>query len=173
MNWVDFLILLFVVAGMVRGFSKGIIFELSGLLGLIIAIYVSRYHSTPFAEFIHDFFNVGKEYCPALGMVMAFIVSMIVVKGLAMLAVKLIKAISLGWLNSLLGALISTLKYVLAISIVMNVLGPINSKLNILDKHHAEDSVLCSSVMGFAPAILPLLNLNELFNIPKSIEDSI
>ncbi|MCQ2199674.1 MAG: CvpA family protein [Paludibacteraceae bacterium] len=172
MNWVDFLILLLVVAGMVRGFSKGVIFELSGLVGLVFAVYISRYHSTPFAEFIHEFFNVGNEYCPALGMVMAFIVSLIVVKGLAMLMVKLIKAVSLGWLNSLLGALISALKYALVISIVMNVLGPINARLNVLDKHHSEDSVLCSPVMSLAPSILPLLNLNELFNLPKNIEDS-
>lgn len=156
---------------MVRGFSKGVIFELSGFIGLIIAVYISRYHSTPFAEFIHDFFNVSNEYCPALGMIMAFIVSLMLVKALAMLSVKLIKAISLGWLNSLLGALISLLKYALVISIVINVLGPINEKLNI-SRQAADESVLCSPIKSIAPAILPMLNLNELFNIPKNIEDS-
>lgn len=172
MNWLDFLILLIIVAGMVRGFSKGLIFELSGLVGLIIAVYVSRYHSTPFAEFIHDFFNVGEEYCPALGMIMAFLVSLLLVKALAMCAQKLIKAISLGWLNSLLGALISIVKYTLVISVVFNVLGPINEKLHIMDAKHSEGSMLCEPVTKVAPTILPMLNINELFNIPKEIEDS-
>lgn len=157
---------------MVRGFSKGLIFELSGLVGLIIAVYVSRYHSTPFAEFIHSFFNVGMEYCPALGMIMAFIVSMILVKVLAMCAQKLIKAISLGWLNSLLGAFISVVKYTLVISVVFNVLGPINEKLHIMDEKHSEGSVLSGPVTKFAPTILPMLNINELFSIPKNVEDS-
>ena len=172
MNWLDFLILLLIVAGMVRGFSKGLIFELSGLVGLIIAVYVSRYHSSPFAEFIHGFFNVGMEYCPALGMIMAFIVSLILVKVLAMCAQKLIKAISLGWLNSLLGALISIVKYTLVISVVLNVLGPINEKLHVMDGKHSEGSVLCKPVTKFAPAVLPMLNINELFNIPKNVEES-
>jgi membrane protein required for colicin V production len=173
LNWLDFLILLLVVAGMVRGFSKGLIFELSGLIGLIIAVYVSRYHSSPFAEFIHSFFNVGMDYCPALGMIMAFIVSLILVKVLAMCAQRLIKAISLGWLNSLLGALISAVKYTLVISVVFNVLGPINEKLKLMDNKHSEGSVLCGPVTKFAPAVLPMLNISELFNIPKNIEDSI
>lgn len=172
MNWLDFLILLIVVAGMVRGFSKGLIFELSGLVGLIIAVYVSRYHSSPFASFIHSFFNVGLDYCPALGMIMAFFVSMLMVKVLAMCAQRLIKAISLGWLNSLLGALISIVKYTLVLSVVFNVLGPINEKLHIMDGKHSEGSVLCDPVTKFAPAVLPMLNINELFNIPKNIEDS-
>ncbi len=172
MNWLDFLILLLLVAGMVRGYSKGLIFELSGLVGLIIAVYVSRYHSSPFAEFIHSFFNVGMEYCPALGMVMAFMVSMLLVKVLAMCAQRLIKAVSLSWLNNLLGALISIVKYTLVISVVLNVLGPINEKLKIMDGKHSKESVLCEPVTKFAPTILPMLNINELFNIPKNIEDS-
>ncbi len=158
---------------MVRGFSKGLIFELSGLVGLIIAIYVSRYHSTPFAEFIHSFFNVGMEYCPALGMIMAFVVSMMLVKVLAICAQKLIKAISLGWLNKLLGALISIVKYTMVISIIFNVLGPINEKLHIMDSKHSEGSVLSEPVTKFAPAVLPMLDIHELFNIPKNVEESI
>lgn len=157
---------------MVRGFSKGLIFELSGLVGLIIAVYVSRYHSSPFAAFIHSFFNVGLDYCPALGMIMAFFVSMLMVKVLAMCAQRLIKAISLGWINSLLGALISIVKYTLVLSVVFNVLGPINEKLHIMDGKHSEGSVLCNPVTKFAPAVLPKLNIKELFNIPKNIEDS-
>ncbi|MCQ2189527.1 MAG: CvpA family protein [Paludibacteraceae bacterium] len=158
---------------MIRGFSKGLIFELSGLVGLIIAVYVSRYHSAPFAEFVHNFFNVGMEYCPALGMIMAFIVSMILVKALAMCAVKLIKAVSLGWLNSLLGAFVSAVKYTLVISVVFNVLGPINEKLKIMDGKHSEGSILCGVVTKFAPTVLPMLNINELFDIPKNIENSV
>lgn len=89
-----------------------------------------------------------------------------------MCAQKLIKAISLGWLNSLAGALISALKYALVISVVFNVLGPINEKLHIMEGKHSEDSVLCGPVTKLAPTILPMLNINELFNIPKNIEDS-
>lgn len=103
---------------------------------------------------------------------MAFFVSMLMVKVLAMCAQRLIKAISLGWLNSLLGALISIVKYTLVLSVVFNVLGPINEKLHIMDGKHSEGSVLCNPVTKFAPAILPMLNINELFNIPKNIEDS-
>ena len=89
-----------------------------------------------------------------------------------MCAQRLIKAISLGWLNSLLGALISAVKYTLVISVVFNVLGPINEKLKLMDNKHSEGSVLCDPVTKFAPAVLPMLNISELFNIPKNIEDS-
>lgn len=41
-----------------------------------------------------------------------------------------------------------------------------------MDGKHSEGSVLCDPVTKFAPAVLPMLNINELFNIPKNVEDS-
>lgn len=173
LNWLDFLILMLLIAGMVRGYSKGLIFEASGLIGLIIAVYISRYHSSPFASFIHNTFNVGMEYCPALGMVMAFILSLFFVKALAMIAQRFIKTISLGWLNRLLGVLFAGVKLLIVISVLFNVLGPINEKHKVVPPRHLEGSLLYGPVTNFAPTVLPKLKLKELVDLPKNIEDSI
>ena len=58
MNYIDIVILLFLLYGAFRGFSKGLIIEVATLAGLILGVFIAIRYS-PFTEgILKDFLNI-------------------------------------------------------------------------------------------------------------------
>ena len=64
MNYIDIVILLFLLYGAFRGFSKGLIIEVATLAGLILGVFIAIRYS-PFTEgILKDFLNITSRYFP-------------------------------------------------------------------------------------------------------------
>ena len=62
MNYIDIVILLFLLYGAFRGFSKGLIIEVATLAGLILGVFIAIRYS-PFTEgILKDFLNITSRY---------------------------------------------------------------------------------------------------------------
>ena len=108
MNYIDIVILLFLLYGAFRGFSKGLIIEVATLAGLILGVFIAIRYS-PFTEgILKDFLNITSRYLSYIALAVTFLLVVIAVYLLGKMLTRLVDIISLGLVNKLLGTLLGS-----------------------------------------------------------------
>lgn len=110
MNLLDLFILIPVVWGCVRGFSKGLIMELATLAGLILGIIAAWYFAGTASEYLRQYFTFGETTARIISYVAIFIVVMLLAYLIGKIIEKTVDLIALGWLNKILGAIVGLIK---------------------------------------------------------------
>ena len=117
MNYID--ILLFLLYGAFRGFSKGLIIEVATLAGLILGVFIAIRYS-PFTEgILKDFLNITSRYLSYIALAVTFLLVVIVVYLLGKMLTRLVDIISLGLVNKLLGTLLGIAKYFIMVCVLL------------------------------------------------------
>ncbi len=122
LNWLDILILVPLLAGLVRGLMRGFISEVIGLAVVILGVLGSRLFAPPFSAWLLKQFAWKSEVCDIVAYILVFLAIAIVLSILGSLLSKLLHAIHLGWVNRLLGGLAGILKLSLVILLAVYVM---------------------------------------------------
>jgi len=110
MNKIDFILLIILGFGLVRGFMRGLIIEMASLLAIVVGIYGAIHFSFFTASLLDKILPAKKQTLE----VVAFGITLIVLVLGVMLLAK-IKAAELGFLNRLGGALFGLLKSIVIV----------------------------------------------------------
>jgi membrane protein required for colicin V production len=101
MNWLDILILIGLAASVIGGFATGIVRGMVNLLGLLLGIFLAgQYYETAGGWF--GFIN-NTDIANAVGFIVIMAVVIIVASIIGTILHKVVSAITLGWLDHLLG----------------------------------------------------------------------
>jgi len=140
MNMFDIVILILVAYGLINGFIKGFIVEVSG----IIALGVGITGAFKFSEILGNYLIIYIDWEPKIIQIVSFILLFIgivyIISLLAKMLTKALKLILLGGINRLLGALFGILKWMLILCALTLVFKEANQILTLM-----EDSVLETS----------------------------
>jgi len=114
------LIVLIVVAFLgFAGLRRGLIEEAFKLIGLVLGSYLAiRYYSLGI-WLIKDIFSIAEGVQTVVGFLIVFLIVYFAVKILAMILKRLVKALSLVWLDRLTGFCFGVLKALLIMAIVV------------------------------------------------------
>lgn len=171
MNTIDIILGIFLLLGLVRGFFKGFLLELSGLLALIAGIYAAIHFSAPVQSFLSSFIGWEERYLSLLAFALTFFAVVIVISLIGKILTKMASLIALGIINRLLGAVFGLLKMAFLASIFLMFLN--QTQVMALEEETTESSILYEPVAKMAPLLLPTIireiNEGELFN-PSSEE---
>tara|TARA_B100000287_G_C20275587_1_gene639836 strand:- start:122 stop:664 length:543 start_codon:yes stop_codon:yes gene_type:complete len=138
MNYLDIIIIISLSYGLIKGFSKGIIKELTTLLALIMGIYIATNFSLYLENTVSDFLGVSKKALPLITFFLLFFVTFLLVRVFGGILDKLTKALSLGVISKILGAVFGVVKMI----IIMGFLYFIERENKILKKSIYNDSIL-------------------------------
>ncbi len=115
MYWLDIVLAIPMAWFVYKGFRKGLIFELSSLVGLVVGIYCS----IKFSKYVSTLIGIEGEY----SILVAFFVTFIAVYLLSLFLGKciegLMKMMKMGIMNNILGSVFGLLKCVCMLSVVM------------------------------------------------------
>lgn len=115
MYWLDIVLAIPMAWFVYKGFRKGLIFELSSLIGLVVGIYCS----IKFSKYVSTLIGIEGEY----SILVAFFVTFIAVYLLSLFLGKciegLMKMMKMGIMNNILGSVFGLLKCVCMLSVVM------------------------------------------------------
>ena len=171
MSTFDIIIIALLVFGFIRGLFKGFVMGLSGLIGIILSIYLAKYFSAPVIRFIEFLFGINQKISPIVGFIIVFLIALLLCHFLAVLIDKLISLIALGWLNKLLGGIFFFIKYLFIISVFINAFDFANNNLNIVNQRTKQKSKLYTPIQKIVPATLPFLHLENLLKyLPEETE---
>ena len=165
MNYLDIIITVPLLYGLIKGFSNGLIKEVTSLLALFIGVYVA----INFSEFLEpkliDIFDGYQEFAPVLAFAVLFLVSVLCIKLLGFIVDKLTKALALGVFSRIFGGVFGFLKVVVIFSFLIFVI----SDYNLLNKQDKEDSILFEPLTEIAKKLTPQLKKHQsiLYEIDK------
>ena len=167
MNLIDLTIIVFVLTASIRGFSKGIISEIIGLLSLITGAYIAIHFSEYFIEYLIKMFNVNEGIAQIISFTMVFISVFILLKMLGALLYKFTNALALGFLNKIAGFIFAGVKVFFLFGLILI----LEKNISIIPTQIKEGSVFYSPTMKMMNNITPKLNKKNLEQFKKNIEE--
>jgi len=126
MNFIDLIIIAIISFGIIRGYSKGLIVELSSFFGIFISFFIAGNIDNLLSQQIVKYVNLNIDIVNIISFIIIFGLSYSLIIFFAKGFTKLAKIIYLGLLNSLLGSVFGGLKLLLILLIVTKVIFSIN-----------------------------------------------
>ncbi|MCD4746342.1 MAG: CvpA family protein [Bacteroidales bacterium] len=173
MNYIDIIFIVPLIWFAYRGFSKGLIIEVTSLIALILGIYFGIYFSNYAADFLTGNFNINQRYIPVISFAVTFIIIVIVVFIIGRILEKFINLIALGFFNKVAGAFFGILKAAVILSIILFIINRFDDKF--ISKEKQDASFLYKPILKIAPIIL--FNIDEFdfskpsFKKPKKADE--
>lgn len=124
MNIVDIVLLGLLLIGAIRGFSKGIILEVAGLLGLFLALF-GAFQLVDWGVQLLIGYNesINETLLPVIAFVILFVLILVGVYLLGRIVKAAFHITPFGFLDNLVGCFVGILKWALGISLFFWVLG--------------------------------------------------
>jgi membrane protein required for colicin V production len=157
MNWIDAAIVVILVISMVMGFINGFVKEVASLAALILGIWGAIKFSSFTAAKLYDYFDLTGKYVGIVAFIITFILIVILIHFIGIIADKIVNAVSLGFINRLLGIVFGFLKSVLIMSVFIAVLKAVDSHKPFLPKTKIEESMFFNPISDIAPMIFPII----------------
>ena len=126
MNFIDLIIIAIISYGIIRGYSKGLIVEISSFFGIFISFFIAGNIDNLLSQQIVKYINLNIDIVNIISFIIIFGLSYSLIIFFAKGFTKLAKIIYLGLLNSLLGSVFGGLKLLLILLIVTKVIFSIN-----------------------------------------------
>jgi membrane protein required for colicin V production len=158
MNYIDIILAIPLLWAIYRGFTKGLIIEVSSLIALFLGVYGAIH----FSYYISDMLKFNSTYSPLISFAITFLIIVIVVFFFAKLLERSVNLLALGFLNKLAGAFFSIIKIAFILSVLLIFINKIDSKISIIPESAKNKSLLFPIVSAFAPTIIPKLNFEEI-----------
>ena len=155
MTTIDIIILIALGAGVIVGFMKGFIRQLASILGLFVGLLAAKALYTSLAVKLCPTVTDSMTVAQILAFVIIWIAVPLIFTLVASVLTKALEAVSLGWLNRMLGAGLGALKYLLLVSLVICVIQFIDSDSQLISQTKKEQSLLYYPMENFAGIFFP------------------
>ena len=153
MNYIDIIILIFLVWGAIRGYLKGLILEVTTLIGLVLGGYFAIEYSTYTEGILIDFFNISSRYITYVALGITFMLVALVTFIIGKLLTRFVNFILLGLINKLFGSVFGIIKYMLIVLVLLLLVNALNEKFQFLAEETRQESLLYQPFLNFAQKI--------------------
>ncbi|MGF1637435.1 MAG: CvpA family protein [Cyclobacteriaceae bacterium] len=150
MNTLDILVIALLVIGAANGFRTGLVLELTGIIGLILAVTLALKWIDHSMDFIVSLYSGFGQLLPIIAFVCVFVIVLFIAGFAGRLVKKAISITPLSIIDSISGAVLGALKIALVISVFLWILAFL--KIGLPDSW-LEGSKLHSFLLPVAPAV--------------------
>ncbi len=138
MSIIDIIILGVLAFAIYRGVREGLIVQGLSIIGLAVGIWAGM----QWGEGVAKIFGIGGQYTAVIGFVIVLIASIIAIGVAARIIRRILKFAGIGFLDIILGAVLSVAKYLLIISLLLSAFDTMNQTISMVDHKHIEGSSL-------------------------------
>lgn len=151
----DIVIGIILAFGLIRGFMRGFIIEITSLVALVLGIYGAIHFSFYAVGLLESYFSWQPQTLNITALILTFIIIVLAVLLLGKLITKLANIMALGLLNRLLGGVFGGLKMAVIISVVLMFLSTFSAQGFLIDQKTISNSVLYQPIERLGEKILP------------------
>ena len=151
MDFLDIIVIIPSVWFAFKGFQKGLVFEVAGIIALIIGTYIAINFSNKVATTL----NLSGQYVEIIAFIITFGLVIFLVFILAKLIEKIIKLILPDIINNLGGAIFGVCKVLLIISIILYFINSYDKNEVVINKTIKEKSLLYKPLTQLSEIIFP------------------
>lgn len=132
--------------GLVMGVKRGFVKEAVMLVAIAMGVFVARWFSSPMAMLLQEHLDAT----PCVAQPLSYFVVMVVFVGgmyvLAWMLTKILKAMKLGTVNRIFGAVFGVMKWVLILSVILNFMAVVDRYVPVKSKPAVQNSKLYSPI---------------------------
>jgi membrane protein required for colicin V production len=154
LNILDIILAGLLIIGAVRGYRKGIILEITGLLGLFLALFGAFQFVDWGVTFIAQFVEVNSGILPAVAFIAIFVGILVSVYLLGNLIKATFHITPFGIFDSLFGGIVGILKWALIISLLFWLIGVLEFELQ---NEQFQSSAILPHIILLAPYFLDFI----------------
>ncbi|MEW7289429.1 CvpA family protein [Aquimarina sp. 2304DJ70-9] len=155
MNYIDIILGILLLWGLIKGLSKGLFASLASLLALVIGIYIAVHFSHIVGDYLQQYVDWQEGAMKLAAFATTFIVVVILVSLTGKLLTKIADYAALGILNKILGAAFGVLKMAFIASVLIIFIEAINRNITFIKQETLQSSLLYNPVRKLAPMVLP------------------
>lgn len=156
-NIVDIILLLILAAALLSGGYKGAIKQIASLCGVVFGIIAGRLYYEELGRWLANIFNMPSYLHAWLPFLAIFLLVLIACVAAGSMINAVVEAAGVGWFNRLCGAAIAAVKWVLLLSIILNIV----EFFEIVDKtryyKEKKESALYRPLLQAAPTLFPYI----------------
>lgn len=161
MTWLDIVILVVCALALARGLKTGLIMQIASLLGIVLgAIFAGKIAELIYPYLLNMTDNLEHIIAP-ISYLIGFILILLGVNLIGKAVHSLIHAILLGPINRIIGGIFCLTKWVLIMSILLNLTVLFDRNKSIIKEEVRHNSYTYSILSDVAQAIIPFLRLQD------------
>ena len=161
MSFIDLFIIVLIAWAVFRGFTRGLIKQLTMLAALILGIYGALKLSGFTAAQLIDHIHVNSEYLYLISLGLTFILVFLVVHLLGNIAEKIAESANMSLINRVLGVLFSLGRTVIVMGVLLAFVDRIDIQTRILPPNFRENSLFYKPFTTVARTLFPALRSPE------------
>ena len=154
MTWLDIVILLPLLIGLVRGTMRGLITEIIAIAAVILGFIGAKIWGKVFSAWLLTQFTWPQPVCDAVAYALLFLGIAIALNIVGRLLSKLLKAIKLAWVNRLLGATFGVIKWGLIILAIVFCVNKLDEQFKFLQPELKKQSIIYPEAVKLADQAL-------------------
>lgn len=139
MHPLDIIVSILVIFAAYRGYKKGFIISITGLIALFVGVYAAIYFSDWVATLLKEQWNID---IPLLSFVITFTLVIIGINLIGKGIEKIAKAVALGFVNRIAGLIFTSSQMILIIIVTLGVLLKVNEKYAFMEMSSLNGSIL-------------------------------
>ena len=124
-NILDIIIGIALIYGAIRGFSRGFIAQLVGLIGIIVALFLSLKFYKLMEAFLLPLDWVSESFISIVSLIVTFGLIFLAINLASKIIQKSVETIGLGFVNRIAGAALGVILFVLISSTLLLIINPI------------------------------------------------
>ncbi len=155
MNYIDIILGILLLWGMIKGLSKGLFASLASLVALVIGIYIAVHFSHIAGGFVQRYVDWPDGAMKLTAFALTFVLVVILISLAGKLLTKIADYAALGILNKILGGVFGILKMGFIASVIIIFIDALNNNITIIKEETLDASLLYRPVSRIAPAVLP------------------
>lgn len=150
MNYIDIVVAVAVVVGILGGLRKGLIREMAGLGAFVLSMAGARLFAPMLTTWVETSLDVTPEWSRIVAWVICFFGLGYALNLTAFIITRALGMFALGGVNKLLGAIFGGIKYILLFSMIFNLVAWASNHVEVPGKTMREQSVLYDPVKQVA-----------------------
>ena len=158
MNYLDIILSIFLISGLINGVKNGFFVELASLVSILLGIYIAIKFSYVMKAYLEHHGSWDPKTIQVAAFALTFLLVIIAVSLLARFFTSVANFASLGIFNTLLGGIFGMMRTVLMISIGLNLLQKINYDHTFLDEETMEQSRFYQPIETVSKMIYPAID---------------
>lgn len=162
MNWFDLVIIIIALITLVKGFFSGFVRQIAALAGLILGAIFAGKLSEMIAPQLISLTQASPHIIGPLSYIVAFIIIIVALFFAGKLLESFIDALQMDLLNKLAGAFFCCAKWIVLISILLNLVVELDQNKHIVNEDVREKSYTYSLIMDIAQTVIPYLRFDKL-----------
>lgn len=161
MGTIDIIIIICLLPSIFLGLRNGLIKQIVSLCVLFFGIKLSLQFSEPVSTWLAQHITVSAFAIKTISFVVIFSVVAIVLSLIGRLIEKIVQVTLLGWVNKILGVILSFLFFLIILSVFIYFLDSANNLIHIIPQEKINESELYPALLDFSKFIFPYFK--ELF----------